>query len=74
MDCDYAPTAGGASGAELPTVAQPLGNGTRYLFQVTSQSKLQWDISVSGDSFEMTLSAEGSGDPTAEKRRNGLSV
>jgi hypothetical protein len=48
-------------GAELPTAAQPLGNGTRYLFQVTSQSKLQWDISVSPDSFVMTLSAEGSG-------------
>ena len=48
-------------GAELPTAAQPLGDGTRYLFQVTSQSKLQWDISVSGDSFVMTLSAEGSG-------------
>jgi hypothetical protein len=48
-------------GIELPTAAQPLGNGTRYLFQVTSQSKLQWDISVSGDSFVMTLSAEGSG-------------
>jgi hypothetical protein len=48
-------------GAELPTAAQPLGNGTRYLFQVTSQSKLQWDISVSGDSFVMTVSAEGSG-------------
>jgi hypothetical protein len=48
-------------GAELPTAAQPLGNGTRYLFQVTSRSKLQWDISVSRGSFEMTLSAEGSG-------------
>jgi len=47
-------------GAELPTAAQPLGDGTRYLFQVTSQSKLQWDISVSRDSFVMTLSAEGS--------------
>jgi hypothetical protein len=48
-------------GAELPTVTQLLGNGARYLFQVTSQSKLQWDISASGGSFEMTVSAEGSG-------------
>jgi hypothetical protein len=49
------------AGADLPTAAQPLGSGARYLFQVTSQSKLQWDISVSGDSFVMTVSAEGSG-------------
>ncbi len=47
-------------GVELPTVAQPLSNGTRYLFQVTSRSKLQWDVSASGGSFEMTVSAEGS--------------
>jgi hypothetical protein len=48
-------------GTDLPTNAQPLGNGARYVFQVTSQSKLQWDMSLSGDSFVMTLSAEGSG-------------
>jgi hypothetical protein len=48
-------------GADLPAAAQPSGDGARYRLQVTSQSTLEWNISVASDSFGMTLSAAGSG-------------
>jgi hypothetical protein len=44
-------------GTEFPATVQPAANGTRYLLQLDEGNTLEWDISPSRDSFEMTLSA-----------------
>jgi len=44
-------------GSEFPATVQPSANGTRYLLQLDWRNTLEWTVSSSRDSFEMTLSA-----------------
>ena len=56
-------------GTEFPATVQPSANGTRYLLQLGERNTLEWNVSSSRDSFEMTLSAAAAG-----QGRNRVSV
>lgn len=45
-------------GSEFPATVQPSANGTRYLLQLDWRNTLEWTVSSSRDSFEMTVSAQ----------------